>query len=39
MKALDAWLKEKIPTYYIMVDPDTQQECENLVKFADPKGF
>jgi peptidyl-prolyl cis-trans isomerase SurA len=33
-KALDNWLKAKIPTYYIMVDPDTQAECPQLKKYA-----
>lgn len=39
VKALDRWLQEKIPSYFIMVNEDTQEECPNLVKFGDPKGF
>lgn len=39
-KALDAWLKIKIPTYYIMVDPDTEADCPQLQKYAtDKKGL
>ena len=39
-KALDSWLKAKIPTYYIMVDPDTQADCPQLQKYAtEKKGY
>lgn len=38
-KALESWLKEKIPGYFIMVDPTTEKECPNLTKFSEPKGF
>lgn len=38
-KAVENWLREKIPGYYIMVDPTTEKECPNLTKFSDPKGF
>jgi peptidyl-prolyl cis-trans isomerase SurA len=39
-KALDNWLKAKIPTYYIMVDPGTIADCPQLKKYAtDQKGF
>ncbi len=38
-KALESWLRERIPTYYIMVDPATEADCPNLTKFSDPKGF
>jgi len=31
--ALDKWLKAKIPTYYIMIDKETSNECEGLQKF------
>ena len=31
---MDKWLKEKIPTYYIMVDPDTSADCPLLQKYA-----
>jgi len=32
--AMDKWLKEKIPTYYIMVDPVTSASCPQLQKYA-----
>ncbi len=38
-KALESWLKEKIPGYFIMVDPTTEKECPNLTKFSETKGF
>jgi peptidyl-prolyl cis-trans isomerase SurA len=38
-KALESWLRERIPTYYIMVDPATEADCPNLTKFSNPKGF
>ena len=38
-KAIENWLRERIPAYYIMVDPPTLKDCPNLAKFADPKGF
>ncbi len=39
-KALDKWLAEKIPTYYIMVDDDMVKECPTLIKYAsDKKSF
>ena len=38
-KTLDTWLRDHLPTYFIMVDPSTQKQCANLVKFNDPKGF
>jgi len=39
-KTLDNWLKAKIPTYYIMVDPGTLADCPQLKKYAtDQKGF
>ncbi|HMK26438.1 MAG TPA: peptidylprolyl isomerase [Chitinophagaceae bacterium] len=39
-KTLDNWLKAKIPTYYIMVDPGTIADCPQLKKYAtDQKGF
>ncbi len=31
---MDKWLKEKIPTYYIMVDPGTSANCPQLQKYA-----
>ncbi len=33
-KTLDQWLRAKIPTYYIMVDPDTQADCPQLKKYT-----
>lgn len=39
-KALDKWMKEKIPSYYIMVDPDAIAGCPQLKKYAsDKKSF
>lgn len=32
--ALDKWLKAKIPTYYIMVDNASTDECPSLEKFV-----
>ncbi|MES1215748.1 MAG: peptidylprolyl isomerase [Bacteroidota bacterium] len=38
--ATDKWLKEKIPTYYIMVDDENTASCPQLQKYlADKKGF
>lgn len=38
-KTLDKWLKDKIPTYYIMVDNATLQDCPMLQKYVVEKGF
>ncbi len=39
-KVLDKWLKNKLATYYIMVDPDAALECPQLNKFStESKGF
>lgn len=39
-KTLDKWLKNKIATYYISVDPETGTECPQLVKYGtDTKGY
>lgn len=39
-RALDNWLKTKIPTYYIMVDPGTEDDCPQLQKYSSgKKGF
>ena len=40
-KALDKWLRAKVPTYYIMVDNGTAAECPQLQKYntTDSKGF
>lgn len=36
-KVLDKWLREKIPTYYIMVDGASAAECPILQKFSGEK--
>lgn len=39
-KELDKWLKTKLSSYYIMVDPDSAEECPLIKKFAtDKKAF
>lgn len=40
-KELEKWMREKIPTYYIQVDNDVAQNCNNLQKFevGAPKAF
>jgi peptidyl-prolyl cis-trans isomerase SurA len=39
-QAIDKWLKEKIPTYYIMVDAETSTDCPQLQKYlVDKKAF
>lgn len=39
-KVLEKWIREKIPSYYIMIDPGTEKECPLLEKFTgDKKGF
>ena len=38
-KALDKWLKEHIPTYYIMVDSETVQDCPVMKKYTGDKAF
>ncbi len=39
-KALDKWLQEKIPSYYIMIDPATGADCPKVQKYAtDKKAF
>lgn len=39
--ALDKWIKAKMPTYYIMIDGVTKQECPKMQQYAsgDLKGF
>ena len=38
--AMDKWLKEKIPTYYIMVDAEASADCPQLQKYqTDKKAF
>jgi peptidyl-prolyl cis-trans isomerase SurA len=37
---LDKWLRAKVPTYYIMVNPETLADCPTLKKYTEPqKGF
>ncbi len=39
-KTLDKWLKGRMPTYYIMVDPATSNQCPQLQKYVtDTKAF
>jgi peptidyl-prolyl cis-trans isomerase SurA len=40
-QALDKWIKAKMPTYYIMIDGVTKQECPKMQQYAsgDLKGF
>lgn len=40
-KALEKWLADKIPTYYIMVDPQAEEECPSVKKYTalQKKGF
>ena len=39
-KALDKWLKAKIATYYISIDPETGTDCPQLVKYnTELKGY
>ena len=38
--AMEKWLATKLPTYYVSVDPQTENECPKLKKFAaDKKSF
>lgn len=37
---LDKWIKNKLPTYYVMIDPGTAEECPQLKKFdGETKAF
>ncbi|MBI5858134.1 MAG: peptidylprolyl isomerase [Sphingobacteriales bacterium] len=39
-KALEKWMKTMLPTYFIMVDPDSKSSCSNLQKLlTEPKAF
>lgn len=39
-KTMEKWLKNKLPSYYVMIDPATVEECPQLQKFAtDTKAF
>ena len=36
-KVLEKWIKDKIPTYYVMIDGATATECPALQKFTEDK--
>jgi len=36
-KTLEKWIKDKLPTYYIMVDPETGKECPQVQRFSTAK--
>lgn len=39
-KAMEKWMMAKLPTYYISVDPQTEEDCKQLKKFTiDKKSF
>ncbi|HNR15321.1 MAG TPA: peptidylprolyl isomerase [Chitinophagaceae bacterium] len=39
-KTMEKWLKNKLPSYYVMIDPAIAEECPQLQKFAtDTKAF
>lgn len=39
-RVLDKWMKEKLPTYYMMVDPVMATDCPQLTKYVtDNKAF
>ncbi len=39
-KTMEKWLKSKLPSYYVMIDPGTVEDCPQLQKFStDTKGF
>lgn len=40
-QALDKWIKTKMPTYYIMVDDESKEDCPKMKQYAstDVKGF
>lgn len=33
-KTLEKWIKDKLPTYYIMIDAETGKQCPQINKFA-----
>ncbi len=33
-KTLEKWIKDKLPTYYIMIDTETGRQCPQVNKFA-----
>lgn len=42
-ETVEKWMKAKLPTYYIMIDPDTTAGCPSLTRYnstiGDQKGF
>lgn len=36
-KTLEKWIKDKLPTYYIMIDAETGKDCPQIQKFATAK--
>ncbi len=38
-KAMDKWLTEKLPTYYIMIADDYKSDCRNMEKYLPKKAF
>ena len=39
-KTMEKWLKSKLPSYYVMIDPGTVEDCPQLQKFStETKGF
>jgi peptidyl-prolyl cis-trans isomerase SurA len=36
-KTLEKWIKDKLPTYYIMVDAETGRDCPQVQRFATAK--
>lgn len=40
-QVVDDWLAKRIPTYYVLVDKEAANQCENLKKYqvTDEKGF
>ncbi|MCR6722200.1 MAG: hypothetical protein NVV59_18355 [Chitinophagaceae bacterium] len=37
-KVLHQWLLDKMSSYYIMVDDDTQGDCPSLAQYASKEG-
>ena len=38
-KAMEKWLTEKLPTYYIMIADDYKSDCRNMEKYLPKKAF
>lgn len=36
-KTLEKWIQDKLPTYYIMIDPETGRDCPSVLKFSSSK--